>query len=342
MITEDEIYQLIILNSDRLYSVTHVSDFDGIASAAILVHYTSMPIEHVIFGSQSKEEIENMNKELIRLNPSKSIILFTDISINDRVITVITDILRVLKQRGNRIAWIDHHPVSQKAIDAISEYCDFVVFGENQRYCGAELVYRIMSRKGAGAKKIAETAHLTDFNLRTERNKYLLDMLSSVVTFINYNKNNEENLRKLVGMVSNIDFENEYIKKKYFLYKKEAGKNRKILEGNAVAYKVGPYKIGVGYGKHLQTTSACAFIEEKLGTDMELFINLDGNRVNMRSREGVDCSILAKVLGGGGHKQASAAKIEEIAYLKNKNRLNELIESLIEKAKEVYVNYSIP
>lgn len=336
MITEDELYQLIISNPNKLYNITHIGDFDGIGSAAILAHYAGMPVEHVIFSSYSEEEIAHMKEGILRLNPSNSTIIFSDLSINDRSISAITDILTMLKKKGNRIAWFDHHSWSKKAINEVSKFCDFIICGENPEYCGAELVYKVMSKSGTSAEKIAKTAHLTDFNLRTESNKNILDMLACTITFINYSDDNEENLRKLVKIISNLDFENEFIKDKYSSYNTEAAKNIKLLKENMVASTTGKYKVGIGYGKHIHKNAACACIEDKLGTDIELFIDVDKGKMSIRSRNGIDCSILAKALEGGGHPQAAAAEIEDKSYLKSKDGLNDLMKILINKAKEVY------
>lgn len=295
-----------------------------------------MSTEHVIFSSYSEQEINHMREEILRLNPFNSTIIFSDLSINDKSISSITNILTILKKKGNTIIWFDHHPWSPKAKEAVSKLCDFIICGENPKYCASELVYKTMSKHGTSAERIAKTAHLTDFNLRTESNKHLLDMLASAISFINYNSNNEENLRKLVKIISNLDFENGFIKEKYSLYNTESEKNIELLKENMIAFNVNGYKMGIGYSKHLQSTAACATIEEELGTDMELFINTNNKHVSMRSRKGVDCSILAKALNGGGHPQASSIEIEDKTYFDNGDRLSELIKSLIRKAEEVY------
>ncbi len=326
MIEGEELYRLITAKPEMTYSITHTADFDGVGSAAIIVNYTKMPLDHIFFIGYTKEDIESAHRWISDIRPSGSTVIFTDISANDTLLPYIIRLLGEIRSNGNTIAWIDHHPWSDTAIKEIREYCDLIICGENEKYCAAELTYQIMSYGGNSAEPIAKTAHLTDFNLRTEKNKGLLDKLACTITFINHNYSGSDRmreLRRMTGIISGCDFDNEFINETFEAYTVEAERNLVLLNQNAESFQAGRYRIGIGYGKNIHTNAACALIQDKLDADISVMIFTDTGQISFRSRKGVDCSPIARAFGGNGHPNAAGANperhnlgIEEVDALK--------------------------
>ncbi len=334
MLTEDELYSLIMRSNDNLYSVTH-NDFDGIASAAVLVHYTGMRLDRVFFNP-SVDGFASVHESLIKENPHGSTIVFTDLSISDGLLGRVSNMLKFLKSNNNTVAWIDHHQLSEEVIFEASELCDFIICGEDPKHCATELIYNILSRSDQSAKEVADTAHLIDFNLMDNKNKELMDSLACSITFINYSGNPAPGLRKLVDIVSKGELRSTFIKDLYSKYMKEAEANTELLKRNARSFKAGDYTIGIGYGKHIQSSAACATIHDKLNTDINVFIKTDIMSMSIRSDAGADCSILARALGGGGHPQAAGAQPPGTYNPDDKIGMDKMIEYVISTARSIY------
>ena len=325
---ESEISEILLSGTRQIYNLSHQTDFDGIASAAIIMHYTGMPKNNLHFGIYTAESFGAVKDWSDRIMFRDSIFVITDMSVNDILVPDVERLLSSVKARNNMIFWIDHHPWGAEAIDKISKYADFLICGENN-VCAAELAYSILSKRSESARAIAETAHKTDFNLRTEENKGLLDMLSCAITYMCYT-NDIESLKEMVRDVSNLKLDSSLIKEKYGLYNADVEKNLSVLYGNMKKFVAGKHTIGISYSKNLQSTQGCMALKEKLDTEINIMINTDTKKINLRSADGVDCSFIAKAFGGGGHPQASGAEVPAGIDLSKKEGIEKLNQMIIE------------
>ncbi|EET89731.1 MAG: DHHA1 domain-containing protein [Candidatus Micrarchaeales archaeon] len=343
MLTQNELSELVHKNAGNLFSITHIADFDGICSAAMLVHYSKISKEHVMFGNYSGEELASLMAEVEKASPKNSLVVFSDLALNDSKIDTVTDLLKQLKASGNQIAWIDHHPWSEAAIAAASEHCDFIIAGENKDFCATELVFKYLYEPFGEdleyGKRVSEIAHLGDFNLKSEKYDKLLHSLAGAIAYMNYSRD-IPGLREMVAIAATGDLESEFISKKYSYYLAELEKNMQSFRESMRLYYANGIKIGVAYGKRIQSTHACGIISETLDSDISIYIDTERGKLHFRSKPGIDCSKLAATLGGGGHPQASGAEIEGVVL--DETEIKRTVDRLIESAKGIYAKPSGP
>lgn len=294
----------------EIYSITHRTDFDGMASAALLVRHLSMPLANARFAGPALADLKPPVDQLLSLRPKGCLIVFTDVSVNDPAVAYIVGALKALKRAGNRIAWLDHHPWSADAAKKIKRECNFIIYGEGDR-CATELVALALRARDRYTASLTTLAHAGDFNLKPPKGQgRTMLRLSGAIAAANYISKGNALLKRMVKDISEGDFRSPTIKRLAGLYVRESTKNASLLKRNCRAFDVNGYRVGIGYARWMQSTHACAVIQKRLGTDMEAFINLSHSYLNLRSREGIDCSAIAKRFGGGGHPKASGARLK--------------------------------
>jgi len=106
-----------LLNNRNVIAVTHLKDIDFELDA-----------------------IKEANKILKELSPENSVVIFDDLNFNDNAIELYEETFKMLKAKGNKIIWLDHHKITSNNVkELIEKYADYIIAGESN-YCGAELV----------------------------------------------------------------------------------------------------------------------------------------------------------------------------------------------------------
>ena len=146
-------------------------------------------------------------------------------------------------------------------------------------------------------------------------------------------KNAESLLRRMVPMVAELDFGNRLIVNNARKYVEEEKVNMDELLSSAKTFGVGKHSITIGFGKRLQSTAACEALMSKSGSDISAFVNYSEERCSLRSKSGVDCSYIAKALGGNGHPQAGGFPAPASEYMDfNEKGRAKLVKRIVEVA----------
>lgn len=310
-----------------------MTDFDGLSSAALLVKYLNVPLENVTFGGPSLQDIKGPMQGLLSRRIRNSLLIFTDLAVDHRAADCVKRSLSALKRRGNRIVWIDHHPIDASQARFLRKECALSVCGES-RSCAAELVIRELDADDRYSRRIGRIAHLMDFNLELSRHEQAwIRAIARAIAMVMLREGKEAKLRRIVRLVSKGELRSEYIRSLNSSYMRLSKSRVSNLRKNCRLYEVKGHPVGIGYGRSLQSTQACDVIRKKLNTDMEVYINTDHSFLNLRSRNGVDCSAVAKALGGGGHVQASGAHLKR--QLKGKRDIDACINSILKESAKV-------
>ncbi len=329
---EKEASDILLDGTHKIYNLSHMSDFDGIGSAAVIMHYTRMPKENLNFGVYTKESIKGVKEWTDKIGFSGSVFIISDMPPQKEYIDEIASLLESIKQRNNLVFWIDHHPWEENDYKAISKYLDFAIYGE-KNVCAAEILYSILSKHSDSGKAIAETAHKTDFNIIKEEDREMLYMLSHTITYMEYNKD-LNGLREMARLISNCEFAAPLIKDNYAKYKAESEKNLEILRSNMKRYEIGKYAIGIGYSKNIQSTQACIFIASQLKTEISIMVDTESRKMKLRSPDNkLDCSVIAKAFRGGGHRYAAGGLVPDDIDISSKKGMEELNRRILKVAE---------
>ena len=296
-------YALLIKN--KISTVTHMADFDGIGSAAILIKTYGKNIENLFFIDYKKKEVQNLKSKMQNLK--NSIIIILDIGMNEDLLPDFIEIFAHLKKNKNTIIWLDHHEWSNNSVQKISERIDFLICKENKINCATELAYSLLCKKDKFGDNLADIIHIGDFNLRARQKsrQEIIIKMAYVINNICSNKNRDINLKKLANYIAGQELENEFINNAYKKYLKASKLNLKILNKTISTFNVKNYKFAIGFSKNLQASFACSYILDKTKSDLSIFYNSATNVFHLRSR-GPECILIAKAMHGGGHPHAAA------------------------------------
>ena len=321
---------------EKTICITHKMDLDGLSSAALLLHYFKVPLENIFFSDHEVKEITSSLKLVKSSNIKDAIFIFTDIPTNAAMERIVAQIIKRAKKKGT-IVWLDHHRISENA-ENILKNSDFFKIGENKNKCATELVYSYLvnNKKDKYGKELSKMTHISDFYIQDKR--YLEDVIriGNAITYINYDSKPEKNLRKLVKIIADGDYRNKFVLDIAQKYKKEAAINREKLRKNVEVHKIRKIKIGIGYGRHIDDNEACRkTIIGEFGCNIGVFINLDEGKLKLRSEEGIDCFLLAKSFGGGGHPQASGATPKGVSF-DTKTGIDKLKKKILQNAIKIY------
>ncbi len=320
-----------------MYNLTHSSDLDGMASAAMLVHYFKLPIENVIFINYGGELFGEALRFVERISGSGHILVISDFGASEPAIGSIARSLSSFRRKGNRIIWVDHHPWSNSSVLKMSKLCDVMVVGENKDFCGAELVYRLLCGKSAFGDKLAEITHLADFALksRSEKMNRLVDKLSYSIKYLGAEGAiDNPKLRELVLELSAGKMESKLVNRAYSVYKKETAPYMRELLDAAEILTINGIRIAVGFGIKLSHQEACMAMMEKLDCDISIYVNKDNGNSSIRSRRdsagwGIESMQISMKFGGGGHPLASGFSLYGKGYdLEEKGQRQKVTETI--------------
>ncbi len=277
--------------NNKIVCIYHKNCTDGTFSAAVLKTKYPQCKEFPLKHGYDKEDVEPILNEI----DGNTIVYITDFSLRDEE-------LKEILKKAKEVINIDHHiGVKDKLEKFEKEFKNFkFVFDNNSS--GASLTWKYLYGEDNIPKivKLVEDKDLWKWEYGDETkyaNLYLYrfaDKPEEVINFIN-NDNTDEIVEK--GKVLS-DFV-EYIINNFV----EGAEPTilKIGEFTVKAFNVGNFQSEIGN-----------ILAEKLGEAVALF-NIKGYQVrfSFRSVEGQSPSALdlAKILGGGGHKNAAGASI---------------------------------
>ena len=323
-----------ILLKSNIICVTRDSNMDGISAPALLMHNYGMKADNIMFTNYSN--FKGLFGLIKKIDIKGSVFVFSDLGMSKVNITYSLKILELLKSRKVPVVWLDHHPWEEKMVRRFRNYFDFAILGESRRYCAAEMVYLVLCKRDKTGDRIASFAHYADFVIKS-RYERLLRKLSYSIVYFEYDKNRQGLLKKLTMVLSKLDLKNKMIDRAYHSYIEEERRNKKYLLGNSYSIDAGNYRIGIAFGKRIQTNSACAAIHNKFRSDISIYVNIETGKCGVRSLDHVDSSKISRALGGGGHPQASAFNIKPSRFKGgNKNEMKRFVERINRTSGKMY------
>ncbi|MCL5106410.1 MAG: DHH family phosphoesterase [Candidatus Marsarchaeota archaeon] len=322
-----------LLENKKINCITHMKDFDGIGSASIVESNYRKNINAMFFTDYRKQEIADLVEKTKMLN--NSAIIISDIGINKDSLSGILSMLRNFKRNNNIVIWLDHHEWDIGSVRKIAKTLDFLVCNENEINCATNIVYTLLGKKTKKAEKLVHMVMLGDLHKQAKGiTEKIIQKMGYVISQICFQKNTAENLRELVGYVSDYKLENGFINKLYENYLKDAKMNTILLRKNMAEFIVKNKKFAVSFSKNLQSSFAGYFLLDHTGADVSIFYNSSTSTFHLRGRN-TECASFAKYFHGGGHPFAAAFEYQKINITKKVEREN-AIKALENAAKKIY------
>src|SRR5262249_4499964 len=156
---------------------SHVSDFDGIASAAIAsLRYPTAKISFHSYGCIAFRMMFEKIESNIKKAANKGIVIISDLGINYDVEDLCYDALGRFNEMKWKIVWVDHHQWSKGIMKRIGQLATLVHAGP-MRKCAAELMHEYLLPGNHIAKQLSEMAHKTDFNIEYQSVSQYTEMI---------------------------------------------------------------------------------------------------------------------------------------------------------------------
>lgn len=303
-------------------SISHRNDFDGIASASLVVRYASVinnfPCIVSLKDYGDKEKV--VDDKLLSLTNAYFII--SDLSTNVKEIDEIVERIRKLKSNQNKVAWVDHHQTTEEIKNKLSKVVDALYIQEGE-ITATEIVFDMLYKQNGiedeYAKRLASLSHQTDMWKFEESVSWDLVELVSYLNYLDYDSSLRPWLNGFVlylaGKTKNINLNNplnEEYKRMLEVFRKKKEESLQIVETTLYQFEVNNVKFVVAWSPRIIYSSIAAdYLMKKSDADVFIIVKEDGNASVRRKNEKVNCAEVARVFGGGGHVYASGMSISK-------------------------------
>jgi uncharacterized protein len=311
------VYQEKMRNSDaiksnRIFSITHEQDVDGLFCAAILKNtFRNTLVFLTNHGHQNMKRVADVLATNVTRSKKSGTIIFSDLSIYSlEDVDTIEKSSYKAKEYGWNIVWLDHRYWNEEIKKRVQSFSKLILSPEHEQKCAAELVYQQFAKDRTACRRMAEFAHVVDFRLSGVHN---LPPLPEIITYYRSMPDAYGKLQQLIEKVSRGIFWDEDLQEdydsKYIPLKEDA-----LLSAlNSLSlHNIGNYVIAVAESPKVIAKSILAekiFAENPEAIIVVLF-SPDG-KISIRRKPGANirCDIIASKLNGGGHSYAAGATI---------------------------------
>jgi uncharacterized protein len=285
---------------------SHESDLDGLYSAAIgLMRYPQAMTVFLGYGAENFSKLGNFIYSADRYSPSEcGQIVIADLGLNDELIETCRKIFSDAVLKGWKIMWVDHHPWSQLAIEAVKPFVE-IVLDASGRKCAADLMYETLLPGNILAAKLASMAHTMDFFTRDQYLTPISELIRYYQTFPDfYYRLSNLAEKSAKGILWDVEMQSDY--NSYVHLRDEA--KAKVFSSLQIR-QVGRFKVAyVQSSPYLQNSLFSEEVFANTNADLVMFYSTKGKVSIRRNNDLISCrSIAANLSEGGGHDYAAGA-----------------------------------
>jgi oligoribonuclease NrnB/cAMP/cGMP phosphodiesterase (DHH superfamily) len=285
---------------------SHESDLDGLYSAAIgLMRYPQAMTVFLGYGAENFSKLGNFIQSAARHSPSESgQIVIADLGLNDELIETCRKIFSDAVLKGWKIMWVDHHPWSQQAIEAVKPLVE-IVLDASGRKCAADLMYETLLPGNILAAKLASMAHTMDFFTKDQYLTPISELIRYYQTFPDfYYRLSNLAVKSAKGILWDVEMQSDY--NSYVHLRDEA---KAQVFASLQIRQAGRFKVAyVHSSPYLQNSLFSEEVFANTNADLVMFYSTKGKVSIRRNNDSISCrSIAANLSEGGGHDYAAGA-----------------------------------
>jgi oligoribonuclease NrnB/cAMP/cGMP phosphodiesterase (DHH superfamily) len=286
---------------------SHESDLDGLYSTAIgLMRYPQAMTVFLGYGAENFNKLGNFIYSAARYPSSSESgqIIIADLGLNEELVETCRKTFSDAVLKGWKIMWVDHHPWSQQAIDAVTPFVE-IVLDVSGRKCAADLMYETLLPSNTLAARLASMAHTMDFFTRDQYLTPISELIRYYQTFPDfYYRLSDLAVKSARGILWDVDMQNDY--NNYVHLRDEA---KAQVFASMQIREAGRFKIAyVQSSPYLQSSLFSEEVFAKTNADVMMLYSTKGKVSIRRNNEAISCrSIAANLLDGGGHDYAAGA-----------------------------------
>jgi uncharacterized protein len=285
---------------------SHESDLDGLYSTAIgLMRYPQAMTVFLGYGAENFSKLGNFIQSAARHPPSESgQIVIADLGLNDELIETCRKIFSDAVLKGWKIMWVDHHPWSQQAIEAVKPLVE-IVLDASGRKCAADLMYETLLPGNILAAKLASMAHTMDFFTKDQYLTPISELIRYYQTFPDfYYRLSNLAVKSAKGILWDVEMQSDY--NSYVHLRDEA---KAQVFASLQIRQAGRFKVAyVHSSPYLQNSLFSEEVFANTNADLVMFYSTKGKVSIRRNNDSISCrSIAANLSEGGGHDYAAGA-----------------------------------
>lgn len=284
---------------------SHESDLDGLYSAAIgLLRYPQAMTIFLGYGLENFQKLGNFIYSATNYSPERGLIIIADLGLNDDLIEICKTVFSDAVRDGWKIMWIDHHPWSQQAIDAVKPLLEIVLDTSGNK-CAADLMHETLLPDNILAGKLAEMAHTMDFFTKDQYLTPISELIRYYQTFPDFYDRLSELARKSArGILWDVEMQNDY---NYYARLRDEAKTQ--VFATMQIRPVGKFKIAyVQSSPYLQSSLFSEEVFARTNADLVMFYSTKGKVSIRRNNDAISCrDVAANLPEGGGHAYAAGA-----------------------------------
>ncbi|MEW6603917.1 MAG: hypothetical protein AB1351_04420 [Thermoproteota archaeon] len=284
---------------------SHESDLDGLYSAAIgLLRYPQAMTIFLGYGLENFQKLGNFIYSATHYLSERGLIIIADLGLNDDLIETCRQIFSDAARNGWKIMWVDHHPWSQQAINAVKPFVEIVLDASGKK-CAADLMYETFLPDNVLAGKLASMAHTMDFFTKDQYLTPISELIRYYQTFPNFYERLSELARKsATGILWDVEMQSDY--NKYSRLRDEA---KTQVFATMQIRPAGKFKVAyVQSSPYLQNSLFSEEVFARTNADLVMFYSTKGKVSIRRNNDAISCrDVAANLPDGGGHMYAAGA-----------------------------------
>jgi oligoribonuclease NrnB/cAMP/cGMP phosphodiesterase (DHH superfamily) len=288
---------------------SHESDLDGLYSATIgLMRYPQAMTVFLGYGIDNFNKLGNFIQSATLYSSSpkevRGKIIIADLGLNDELIETCRKIFADAASNAWKIMWVDHHPWSDRAIEAVRPFVE-IVLDASGRKCAAELMYETLLPGNIVAEKLASMAHTMDFLTNNQYLTPISELIRYYQTFPDfYYRLSILASKSSKGILWDIEMQNDY--NDYVRLREEA---KEQVFASMQIREAGRFKVAyIQSSPYLQSSLFSQEVFSKANTDLVMLYSTKGKVSIRRNNDAISCrSIAANLPEGGGHDYAAGA-----------------------------------
>ena len=289
----------------RVLVFSHESDLDGLYSAAIgLIRYPQAMAVFLGYGADSMNKMGNFIYSANHHSSERGLIIIADLGLNDDMVDLCTGILSGAVKDGWKVMWVDHHPWSDRAVQAAKQFAE-VVLDSSGKKCASELMCERLVPGNELGEQLASMAHTMDFFTKDQYLTPITELIRYYQTFPDfYDRMLELAYKSAKGILWDTEMQSDYAH--YSRLRDEA--KSQVLASIQVR-QAGAHNVAyVPSSPYLNSSLFSEEVLAKTGADLVMFYSPKGKVSIRRSNESISCRDVASMLPeGGGHAYAAGA-----------------------------------
>ena len=288
---------------------SHESDLDGLYSAAIgLMRYPQAMTVFLGYGAENFNKLGNFIYSATHRHSSPECgggqIVIADLGLNDDVIEICRQTFSDSALKGWKIIWVDHHPWSQQAIEAVKPFVEIVLDASGKK-CAADLMYETLLPGNSLAAKLASMAHTMDFFTKDQYLTPISELIRYYQTFPDFYYRMSDLARKSAkGILWDVEMQSDF---NNYVHLRDESKAQAF--SSMQVKQTGKIKVAyIQSSPYLQSSLFSEEVFSKTNADLVMFYSTKGKVSIRRKNQVISCrDIAANLPEGGGHDYVAGA-----------------------------------